>query len=155
MSSTITIVGNLTRDPELRFTTDGTPVVSVDVAVNERRYNKATGEYEDAGATYWRCTAFRAMAENIANSLHKGNQVIVNGNVKDRSFQTKEGENRTVKEIEISVIGPSLRYATATVTKTAPATGSSAPAPAPAGANDPFAAGDPFAAPATAGTAPF
>jgi len=157
MSNTITIVGNLTRDPELRFTQDGTPVVSCDVAINDRRFNKSTGEYEDAGTTYWRCTAFRQTAENISNSLHKGDQVIVSGSVKDRSFQTKEGENRTVKEIDISAIGPSLRFATATVSKGSPAgrqAPAAAPAPAAPAAESP-AMDTSWPEPAAAGAPPF
>lgn len=128
MTNPITVVGNLTRDPELRFLPgDGTPVTSVDIAVNDRKFNRSTGQYEDAGTTYWRANAFRALAENIAESLSKGDQVIVTGSVKDRTFETKDGDKRTVKEIEVSTAGPSLRFASAKVSRT-PREHGSAPA---------------------------
>lgn len=112
-STSLTIVGNLTNDPELRFTPSGAAVASFTVAVNERKYNRETGQFEDAGATYWKCNVWRAMAENLAESLTKGDHVIVQGSVKDHNFETKEGEKRTTKEIEVDDVGTSLRFATA------------------------------------------
>ena len=113
----ITIVGNLVADPELRFTPSGAAVVNFRVATTPRVYNRDTNQFEDGDAVFLTCNCWRQMAENIAESLTKGMRVVVTGRLKQRSYQTKEGENRTVYEIEVDEAGPSLRYATATVTR--------------------------------------
>jgi single-strand DNA-binding protein len=112
----ITVIGNLTSDPELRFTPSGAGVVNFTVASTPRRKN-ANGDWEDGEALFLRCNAWRQMAENITESLSKGNEVIVQGRLKQRSFETKEGEKRTVMELEVDYIGPSLKWATAEVRK--------------------------------------
>lgn len=115
--TTITIIGNLTADPELRFTTTGTPVANFTVASTPRTFNRTTSEWEDGDALFLRCTIWKQAAENVAESLTRGARVVVQGRLQQRSFQTKEGEKRTVMELTVDEIGPSLRYATATVTK--------------------------------------
>ncbi len=115
--TTITLVGNLTADPELRYTTSGTPMVSFTVASTPRSFDRATGQWTDGEALFLRCTAWRVLAEHTAASLHRGTRVLVSGRVRQRSFITGDGEARTVVEIEAEEVGPSLRYATATVTK--------------------------------------
>ena len=114
----LTVVGNLTADPELRFTPSGAAVANFTVASTPRTYDKASGEWKDGEALFLRCNAWRQLAENIAESLTKGAKVIVQGRLKQRSFETREGEKRTVIELEADDIGPSLRTATASVTKT-------------------------------------
>jgi single-strand DNA-binding protein len=114
----LTVVGNLTGDPELRFTQSGVPVAGFTVASTPRTYDKATGEWRDGEALFLRCSIWRQAAENVAASLTKGMRVIVNGRLKQRSFETKEGERRTVIELDVEEISPSLTYATAKVTKT-------------------------------------
>ena len=109
----ITIRGRLTADPELRFTPSGAAVVNLTIASNARRFDKQTNEWKDMPATFWRCNAWRDMAENIAESLGKGAAVIASGNVAQREYETKEGEKRTVVEVELEAIGPDLRWATA------------------------------------------
>lgn len=113
----VTVVGTLTADPELRFTPSGAAVANFTIAANERKYNKQTGEFEDGDATFLRCNIWRDYAEHIAESLTRGTQVIAIGNLKQRSFETREGEKRTVQELEVTDIGPTLRFATAKVTK--------------------------------------
>lgn len=113
----ITIVGNLVADPELRFTPSGAAVANFRVATTPRVFNRDTNQWEDGDAVFLTCNAWRQMAENIAESLTKGMRVIVAGKLRQRSYQTKDGENRTVYEIEVDEVGPSLRYATATVTR--------------------------------------
>ena len=110
MSTQITIVGNITADPELRHTPAGAATVSFTIAVNERRLNRETNQYEDAGATFWKCNAWRALAEHLAVSLQKGDHLLVVGTVKDHSFEAKDGERRTIKEIEVEEVGLSLRF---------------------------------------------
>ncbi|MFJ1768015.1 single-stranded DNA-binding protein [Amycolatopsis sp. NPDC088138] len=117
--TTITIIGNLTADPELRFTQAGAAVANFTVASTPRTFNRATGDWEDGEALFMRCTIWKQAAENVAESLTRGARVVVHGRLKQRSFQTKEGEKRTVVELDVDEIGPSLRYATATVTKNA------------------------------------
>ena len=114
----ITITGNLVADPELRFIPSGAAVTNFRVATTPRVYNRDTNQWEDGDAVFLTCNAWRDMAENIAESLAKGMRVIVTGNLKQRSYQTKEGENRTVYEIDVAEVGPSLRYATAQVNRT-------------------------------------
>jgi single-strand DNA-binding protein len=113
----ITVVGNLTADPELRFTPSGAAVANFTVASTPRIYDRQSGEWKDGEALFLRCNIWREAAENVAESLTRGARVIVQGRLKQRSFETREGEKRTVVEVEVDEIGPSLRYATAKVNK--------------------------------------
>lgn len=113
----ITITGNIVNDPELRFTPSGVAVASFRVASTPRRFNKSTNEYEDGEALFLTCNLWRQAAENVAESLTKGARVIVTGNLRQRSYTNKHGENRTVYEVEAEEVGPSLRYATAQVVR--------------------------------------
>ncbi|EWC58425.1 Single-stranded DNA-binding protein [Actinokineospora spheciospongiae] len=115
--TTITVVGNLTADPELRFTPSGAAVASFTVASTPRTFDRASGEWKDGEALFLRCNIWRQAAENVAESLTRGARVIVSGRLKQRSFDTREGEKRTVIELEVDEVGPSLRYATAKVNK--------------------------------------
>lgn len=115
--TTITVVGNLTADPELRFTPSGAAVANFTVASTPRIYDRQSGEWKDGEALFLRCNIWREAAENVAESLTRGSRVIVTGRLKQRSFETREGEKRTVVEVEVDEIGPSLRYATAKVNK--------------------------------------
>jgi single-strand DNA-binding protein len=115
--TTITVVGNLTADPELRFTQSGAAVASFTVASTPRTFDKNSGEWKDGEALFLRCNVWRQVAENVAESLTRGSRVLVSGRLRQRSFETKEGEKRTVVELEVDEIGPSLRYATAKVNK--------------------------------------
>ncbi|RKT51766.1 single-stranded DNA-binding protein [Saccharothrix australiensis] len=115
--TTITVVGNLTADPELRFTQSGAAVASFTVASTPRTFDRQSGEWKDGEALFLRCNVWRQVAENVAESLTRGSRVIVSGRLRQRSFETKEGEKRTVIELEVDEIGPSLRYATAKVNK--------------------------------------
>ena len=115
----ITIVGNLTDAPELRFTPSGAAVASFTVASTPRTFDKATSEWKDGDTLFLRCSIWREAAENVAESLTKGTRVIVQGRLKMRSYETKEGEKRTAIELEVDEIGPSLRYANAQVTRAA------------------------------------
>jgi len=113
----ITVVGNLTADPELRFTPSGAAVANFTVASTPRTFDRQSGEWKDGEALFLRCNIWREAAENVAESLTRGSRVIVTGRLKQRSFETREGEKRTVVEVEVDEIGPSLRYATAKVNK--------------------------------------
>ncbi|WP_329060495.1 single-stranded DNA-binding protein [Amycolatopsis sp. NBC_01480] len=113
----VTIVGNLTADPELRFTQNGHAVANFTVACNPRTLDRQSGEWKDGETLFMRCNIWRQPAENMVESLRRGQRVIVQGRLGMRSFETREGEKRTVVELEVDEIGPSLRYATATVTK--------------------------------------
>ena len=113
----ITVVGNLTADPELRFTPSGAAVANFTVASTPRIFDRQTGEWRDGEALFLRCNIWREAAENVADTLTRGTRVIVQGRLKQRSFETREGEKRTVVELEVDEIGPSLRYATAKVNK--------------------------------------
>jgi single-strand DNA-binding protein len=149
--TTITIVGNLTADPELRFTPSGAAVANFTVASTPRIFDRQTSEWKDGEALFLRCNIWREAAENVAESLTRGSRVIVTGRLKQRSFETREGEKRTVFEVEVDEIGPSLRYATAKVNKASRSGGGggggysgggggasrqSAPAAQPAGSGD-------------------
>lgn len=112
----ITVVGNLTADPELRFTPAGAAVASFTVASTPRRYDKTSEEWVDGDPLFLRCSAWRDMAENTSQSLTKGARVIVTGNLKQRSYETPGG-SRTVVELDVDDVGPSLKYASANVTK--------------------------------------
>ena len=113
----ITVVGNLTNDPELRFTPSGAAVASFTVASTPRVMDKATNEWKDGESVFMRCSVWRQYAENVAESLTKGARVIVTGRLKQRSYETREGEKRTVMEMEVDEVGPALKYATAKVNK--------------------------------------
>ncbi|CAJ1511227.1 single-stranded DNA-binding protein [[Mycobacterium] burgundiense] len=113
----ITVVGNLTADPELRFTPSGAAVANFTVASTPRMFDRQSGEWKDGEALFLRCSIWREAAENVAESLTRGARVVVQGRLKQRSFETREGEKRTVMELEVDEIGPSLRYATAKVNK--------------------------------------
>ena len=144
----ITVIGNLTADPELRFTASGAAVSNFTVASTPRTLDKNTGEWKDGDALFLRCSLWRQPAENVAESLTRGSRVIVTGRLTQRSYETREGEKRTVIELAVDEIGPSLRYATAQVTKaTRPDTGG--------GRQNPAAADDPWgSAPAPVGAGP-
>lgn len=114
----ITLVGNLTNDPELRFTTSGSAVANFTVASTPRTYDRQSNEWKDGDTLFLRASVWREAAENVAETLTKGMRVIVQGRLKSRSYETKEGEKRTVMELEVDEIGPSLRYASAKVTRT-------------------------------------
>ncbi len=113
----ITLVGNLTADPELRFTPSGAPVANFTVASTPRTFDRASGEWKDGDAMFLNCSVWRQPAENVAESLTKGMRVIVSGRLKSRSYETREGERRTVFEVDVDEVGPSLRYASAKVTR--------------------------------------
>jgi single-strand DNA-binding protein len=115
--TTITVVGNLTADPELRFTPSGAAVANFTVASTPRIFDRQSSEWKDGEALFLRCNIWREAAENVAESLTRGSRVIVTGRLKQRSFETREGEKRTVFEVEVDEIGPSLKYATAKVNK--------------------------------------
>ena len=120
----VTVVGNLTGDPELRFTPSGAAVVNFTVASTPRTYDRNANEWKDGETLFMRCSIWREPAENIASSLHKGARVIVVGSLVSRSYQDREGQNRTVFEVQAEEVGPSLRYATAAVTRTQRSSGS-------------------------------
>ena len=113
----ITVVGNLTADPELRYTQNGLAVANFTIASTPRVFNRQTNEWDDGEALFLRASVWREFAEHVAGSLTKGTRVIAQGRLKQRSYETKEGEKRTVFELEVDEIGPSLRYATAQVTR--------------------------------------
>lgn len=145
----ITVVGNLTDDPELRFTSSGAAVANFTVASTPRFFDKNTSDWKDGDALFLRCSIWRQAAENVAETLTKGARVIVQGRLKQRSYETREGEKRTVYELDVEEVGPSLKYATAKVVKVTRgsggggfggnAGGSAAPAAAAAPADDPWA----------------
>ena len=114
----ITVVGNLTSDPELRYTQNGLAVANFTIASTPRNFDRASNDWKDGEALFLRASVWREFAEHVAGSLTKGSRVIVTGRLKQRSYETKEGEKRTSFEIEVDEIGPSLRYATAQVTRT-------------------------------------
>lgn len=114
----LTVVGNLTSDPELRFTPAGHAVASFTVASTPRTFDRRTQEWQDGEALFLRCSVWREAAENVAESLMKGARVIVQGRLKQRSYETKEGEKRTVVELDVDEVGPSLRFAQAQVRRT-------------------------------------
>ncbi|BAK38316.1 single-stranded DNA-binding protein [Microlunatus phosphovorus NM-1] len=115
--TSITLIGNLTADPELRFTPSGAPVANFTVASTPRTFDRQSGEWRDGDAMFLNCAVWRQYAENVAESLQKGMRVIVQGRLKSRSYETREGEKRTVFEVDVEEIGPALRYATAKVTR--------------------------------------
>jgi single-strand DNA-binding protein len=150
----ITVVGNLTDDPELRFTPSGAAVANFTVASTPRNFDKQTNEWKDGDSLFLRCAVWRQAAENVAESLQRGNRVVVHGRLKQRSYETKEGEKRTVFEMDVEEVGPSLKYATAKVTKTQRGGGGGGFGASAASAgsveNDPWASAAPASAPAPA-----
>jgi single-strand DNA-binding protein len=113
----ITVIGNLTADPELRFTPSGAAVANFTVASTPRTFDRQSNEWKDGESLFLNCSVWRQAAENAAESLVRGSRVIVSGRLKARSYETREGEKRTVFEVDVDEVGPSLRYATAKVTK--------------------------------------
>lgn len=113
----ITVVGNLTNDPELRFTPSGAAVTNFTVASTPRKYNSQSGEWEDGDTMFLGCSVWRQAAENVAESLQRGSRVIVQGRLKSRSYDDRDGNKRTVFEIDVEEVGPSLRNATAKVSR--------------------------------------
>lgn len=113
----ITLVGNLTGEPETRTTSKGDAVCNFSIAATPRQYNSQSGQWEDGQALFLRCTVWRDMADHVAQSLHKGMRVIAQGRLTQRSYQAQDGSNRTVVELQVDEIGPSLKYATAQVAK--------------------------------------
>ncbi|GHG25735.1 MULTISPECIES: single-stranded DNA-binding protein [Amycolatopsis] len=138
--TTVTVVGNLTSDPDLRFTPAGSAVANFTVASTPRMFDRQSGAWRDGDPLFLRCSLWREYAENAAESLVRGSRVIVHGRLRQRSYDTKEGEKRTVMELDVEEIGPALRYATAKVTKISRATGgegSSSWTPEPVAAGEP------------------
>lgn len=150
---TVTVIGTLLAEPELRFTPSGAAVTNFTIAANARRLNKDTGEWEDGDATFLRCNLWRQAAENVVESLTKGHRVIATGQLKQRQYE-KDGEKRSSFELEVDEVGPSLKWATAKVNKVsrdgAPARSSGASSPA----DDPWGSA-PTPAPATSEEPPF
>lgn len=138
--SVLTIVGNLVADPELRFVPNGAAVANFTVASTPRTFDRQKNEWVDGQALFLRCNIWREAAENVAESLTRGSRVIVSGRLVQRSFETREGEKRTVMELEVDEIGPSLRYATAKVNKASRGGGGGFESRKPAGkpADDPW-----------------
>lgn len=137
----ITIVGNLTADPELRFTPSGAPVANFTIASTPRTFDKQANEWKDGQALFLNCAVWRQAAENVAESLTKGMRVIVQGQLKARTYETREGEKRTVMEVEVEEVGPALKYATAVVTRSQAqgSQGAGWSKPEPAAGRDPWA----------------
>ena len=154
----ITVVGNLVDDPELRFTPSGAAVANFRIASTPRTFDRQTNEWKDGDAMFLNCAVWRQAAENVAESLQKGMRVVVQGNLRSRQYETREGEKRTVYEIEADDVGPSLKSATAKVTRTQRSGASSygdgggggQASSGPAGGNDPWATPAQGAAPAAA-----
>ena len=158
----ITVVGNLTDDPELRFTPSGAAVANFTVASTPRTFDKNSNEWVDQEAMFLRCSIWRQAAENVAESLQRGMRVVVQGRLKARTYETREGEKRTVFELEVDEIGPSLKFATAKVNRTSrqgggggysgggSQGGGQGGAPQGGGGAQPSATDDPWATPAPA-----
>jgi single-strand DNA-binding protein len=151
----ITVVGNLTADPELRFTPSGAAVANFTVASTPRMFDRQSGEWKDGEALFLRCNIWRQAAENAAESLTRGMRVVVQGRLRQRSFETREGEKRTVVEMEVDEVGPSLRYATAKVNKVSRGQGASggygASGGSSGGSDDPWSSAPPAGAGSGAG----
>jgi single-strand DNA-binding protein len=113
----ITVVGNLTGDPELRFTPSGAAVASFTIASTPRSFDRTSNEWKDGETLFLRCSIWRQAAENVSESLTRGMRVVAQGRLKQRSYETSEGEKRTVVELDVEEVGPSLRYATAKITR--------------------------------------
>lgn len=121
----VTVIGNLTADPELRFTPSGAAVANFTIASTPRAFDRQENQWKDQETLFLRCSVWRDAAENVAESISKGTRVIVQGRLKARSYETKEGDRRTVHELDVDEIGPSLRYATARVTRNSRGQGNS------------------------------
>ena len=147
--TTITMIGNLVDDPELRFTPSGAAVAKFRVASTPRYLDKTTNEWKDGESLFLQCQIWRQAAENVAESLTKGMRVILSGRLKQRSYETKEGEKRTVFEVEVDEVGPSLRNATAKVVRAQRAGGTSGGVSAPAATGGESFNDDPWAAAST------
>jgi single-strand DNA-binding protein len=146
----ITLIGNLTADPELRFTPAGKAVANFTVASTPRYFDRQANEWKDGDALFQRCNIWGQPAENVAESLTRGARVVVYGRLKQRSYETKEGEKRTVTEVEVDEIGPSLKFATAKVNKATRSSGGNGFGDAPAASEAPAA--DPWGAPPAQGS---
>ena len=147
----ITVIGNLTADPELRFTPSGAAVANFTVASTPRTFDKQSNEWKDGEALFLNCSVWRQAAENAAESLTRGMRVIVSGRLKARSYETREGEKRTVFEIDVDEVGPSLKYATAKVTKTTRSGGGQGGGGFSGGGDDPWASSPQGGAPSGGG----
>ena len=145
----ITVVGNLVDDPELRFTPSGAAVANFRIASTPRTFDKQSNEWKDGDALFLTCSVWRQAAENVAESLQKGMRVVVQGRLKSRQYETREGEKRTVFEIDVDEVGPSLKYATAKVTRTQRSGGGGGYGAQLGGGGQP--ANDPWATPAPQG----
>jgi single-strand DNA-binding protein len=146
----ITVVGNLTGDPELRFTPSGAAVANFTIASTPRNFDRQTNEWKDGDTLFLNCSIWRQAAENVAESLTRGMRVVASGRLKARSYETREGEKRTVMELDVEEVGPSLKYATAKVTKANRSSGGGGGGGF-SGGDDPWAsqpAGQPSSAPA-------
>ena len=158
--TTITVIGNLTADPELRWTQSGAAVADFTVASTPRTYDRNAGEWRDGDTLFMRCSVWRETAENVAESLRKGMRVIVQGRLTQRSYDTQQGERRTVVELQVDEVGPSLRRARAQVTRvqaqaaSAPSASASAYGGA-AGWGQEAPQHDPWGAPAAPSEPPF
>ena len=144
--TTITMIGNLVDDPELRFTPSGAAVAKFRVASTPRYLDKQTNEWKDGESLFLQCQIWRQAAENVAESLTRGMRVLVSGRLKQRSYETKEGEKRTVFEVEVDEVGPSLRIATAKVTKTTRQGGSTGGFSSPTASSSSDSSDDPWSA---------
>lgn len=150
----VTVIGNLTADPELRFTPSGAAVANFTIANNPRVYDKQTNGWKDGDPVFLRCNIWRQPAENVAETLVRGNRVIVTGRLRQRSFETREGEKRTVMELEVDEIGASLRFATAKINKVGRSSAPDGRSDDPWGSGTSGGSDDPWgSAPATAGAA--
>jgi single-strand DNA-binding protein len=147
----ITVVGNLVDDPELRFTPSGAAVANFRIASTPRTFDKQSNEWKDGDALFLSCSVWRQAAENVAESLQKGMRVVVQGRLKSRQYETREGEKRTVFEIEVEEVGPSLKYATAKVTRAARSSGGGGYSNQGGGQSGGAPAADPWASSAPAG----
>lgn len=151
--TTITVVGNLVDDPDLRFTPSGAAVANFRIASTPRTFDRQTNEWKDGETLWLGCAVWRQAAENVAESLQKGMRVIVQGRLKSRSYETREGEKRTVFEIDVDEVGPSLKSATAKVTKASRSGGFDNSGAGGGGGGSSYGAAnnDPWASPAPAG----
>jgi single-strand DNA-binding protein len=150
----ITVVGNLTDDPELRFTPSGAAVANFTVASTPRNFNKQTNEWEDGEAMFLRCSIWRQAAENVAESLQRGMRVVVQGRLRARTWETREGEKRTSFEVDVEEIGPSLKFATAKVNRVSRGGGGGYSGGGQAAQSGGQSADDPWATPAPAAGQP-
>ncbi|MEO3869566.1 single-stranded DNA-binding protein [Nonomuraea sp. B12E4] len=154
--TTITIIGNLTADPELRYTQSGTAVAGFTIASSARTFNKSVEQWEDGEVLFMRCSAWRDLGEHVGESLTRGTRVIASGRLRQRTFETSDGDKRTVMEMTVDEIGPSLRFATARPVKAARGNGqrNGNGSASGGGFDDPWASSQPAPAAAAAGDAP-